>query len=134
MILGVGIDIVEIKRIKKIFAKKKEREKFLARIYTKSEIDTGLRFKGDKQVNFFAKRFAAKEAAAKALGTGFGENLSFVEIGVNSCISGEPEIFFTGKAAKLAKSLCIKTKDYKAHVSLADEAGIAQAIVIISAA
>lgn len=133
MILGLGIDIVEIKRIKKIFSKKKEREKFLTRIYTKSEIEKGSKLKADKMINFFAKRFAAKEAAAKALGTGFGENLSFVEIGVDSGISGEPEMSFTGKAAKLAKALSPKNKEYKINVSLSDEAGIAQAIVIISA-
>lgn len=133
MILGLGIDIVEIKRIKKIFSKKKEREKFLARIYTKSEIEKGGKLKADKMINFYAKRFAAKEAAAKALGTGFGENLSFVEIGVDSGISGEPEMSFTGKAAKLAKALSPNNKEYKINVSLSDEAGIAQAIVIISA-
>jgi len=96
-ILGNGVDIVKNSRIKKAI----KNINFLNRIYTKKEID------GSKKIlnktNYFAKRFAAKEAFVKSLGTGFRHNLNFNDISVKNRTSGKPELCITSKVKELIK-------------------------------
>jgi holo-[acyl-carrier protein] synthase len=121
MIHGVGVDIVNIERIEKIL--KKSPEKFLEKYFTAGEIELGKKYKGKKHAAYFAKRFAAKEAAAKALGTGFGKNLAFKDIEVTKEKSGKVGIKLHGKAAKLAKKTTL-------YLSLSDEYPFAVAMVV----
>ena len=86
-ILGNGVDIVKNLRIKKLI----KNVNFLNRIYTKKEIADSKRF--FNKANFFAKRFAAKEAFVKSLGTGFRHNLNFNDISVKNKSSGKPELY-----------------------------------------
>ena len=96
-ILGNGVDIVENSRIKKLISNKN----FLRRIYTISEIKFSKKNKDN--VKFFAKRFAAKEAFVKAIGTGFREGINFNDISVGNKKSGKPEIYLNNKIKKKLK-------------------------------
>ena len=89
MIVGIGLDIVEIKRIKAI----SERQmKFVDRVLTLSEKETYQSLTGQRQVEFLAGRYAAKEAYAKAVGTGIGSSLSFLDIQIHYDSYGKPII------------------------------------------
>ncbi len=118
MIFGVGCDIIKVARIASLI--EKVGDKFLNRIYTKAEVDAGLKLLGEQRNNFFAKRFAAKEAVSKALGTGIGEKISFLDIEITNDANGKP----------LAKLEPDHLKQYKIHLSLADEDGLAIAYVV----
>ena len=129
MILGIGTDLVDIRRIEQTLARHGER--FLARIYTATE-----RARAERRANridTYAKRFAAKEACAKALGTGFRQGVFFRDMGVVNLPSGKPTMVLTGGAAK--RLAAITPAGYEAHidVALTDEYPIAQAFVVISA-
>jgi len=129
MIIGIGSDIIDARRIAKTIARHGDR--FLERIYTAAE-----RVKAEsrvKQVETYAKRFAAKEACAKALGTGFRRGVFWRDMGVINLPSGRPTMKLTGGA--LARLLAITPAGYEAQidVSLTDDGPTAQAIVIISA-
>lgn len=87
MIVGTGIDIVELERIKAILERN---PRFQDRILTEYERDTFNQLKGQRQIEFLAGRFAAKEALAKALGTGIGKHLSFQDIEIRNEPSGKP--------------------------------------------
>lgn len=129
MILGLGLDIVTISRITKIY--KIKDQKFLARILTKNEIIQFNNFAlDDKKESFIAKRFAAKEALAKAIGTGIGR-IKFNEIEIYNNNNGKPEIKKNNKINELVKEL-FTVKDYQINLSLSDDSDIAQAIVILS--
>jgi len=129
MILGVGSDIIDIRRIERTLERYGER--FLDRVFTQTE-----RSKSDRLANraaSYAKRFAAKEACAKALGTGFRAGVFFRDLGVVNLASGKPTMQLTGGA--LARLAAITPAGMKAQidVSLTDDIPHAQAIVIISA-
>ncbi len=129
MILGIGTDLVDIRRIEQTLARHGER--FLARIYTATE-----RARAERRANridTYAKRFAAKEACAKALGTGFRQGVFFRDMGVVNLPSGKPTMVLTGGALK--RLAAITPAGYEAHidVALTDEYPIAQAFVVISA-
>lgn len=129
MILGIGSDLCDIRRIEKVIARHGER--FINRVYTDSE-----KAKAERRaarIETYAKRFAAKEACAKALGTGFRRGVFFRDMGVVNLPSGRPTMALTGRAHE--RLMQITPEGYEAHidVSLTDEYPIAQAIVIISA-
>ncbi len=129
MILGLGLDIVKISRIDAIYSKLGNN--FLDRIFTKSEIDRMKSFSSNKKkLEFLSKRFASKEAFSKALGVGIGQ-IKFNEIEIYNDRNGKPEIRKTAKINLLVKDL-FTVKDYQINLSITDDAGIAQAIVILS--
>lgn len=117
MIVGVGCDIVNINRINAMIDK--YGEKFLQRIYTKQEI-ANAPLHDSKRISYYAKRFAAKEAYAKAIGTGIGASISFREIEILSDKKGKPcfNILRAGVEAN-------------AHLSLTDDFPFAIAYVVI---
>ena len=123
-ILGIGIDVVEIKRIKKLLI---NNDKFIKRIFTEKEIKY---CKKKNNVNCFAKRFAAKESFVKALGTGFINNVNFKDIEVKNNIFGKPSIILNNKLKKKIMNI-YKVKKYSIYLSLADEKNYAVANVLI---
>ena len=124
-LFGVGTDIIQVNRLKKSLNKKP----FLSRIYSKEEI---LKCKRSKvNSNCFAKRFAAKEAFSKALGTGISKGISFNEIVVLNEKSGKPYIKLINKTKKIVERK-LKKKIYKISLSVADEKDYAVAFVTIS--
>jgi len=123
MIYGIGTDIVHIKRMSDNLDK--YGDKFARRILTDSEY-IEFENKNDKAA-FLAKRFAAKEAAAKAIGTGFSQGLSLHHIGVGHDDAGKPVLEFLDVAEKLIQEKKIK----QAHLSLADERDYAVAFVTL---
>ena len=124
-LFGVGTDIIQVKRLKKSLNKKP----FLSRIYSKEEIIKCKRSKINS--NCFAKRFAAKEAFSKALGTGISKGINFNEIVVLNEKSGKPYIKLVNKTKKIVERK-IKKKRYKISLSIADEKDYAVAFVTIS--
>jgi len=124
-IYGIGIDIVNSKRIKSIIQNNKN---FKKRIFSKDEI-TYCEKKINK-ISCYSKRFAAKEAFAKSLGTGISKNLSFKEIEVKKKPSNQPYIKLKGKSLIALKKM-IKNKKYKIHLSLSDDVPFVIASVII---
>lgn len=124
MIHGIGTDIVKVKRIQESLDKHGER--FAKRILTDKEYD---RFQSHSfPASYLAKRFAAKEAVAKALGTGFRDGLSLKHIEVTNNDLGKPELSFNERASELAKSLGIVAS----FLSLSDERDYAVAYVILT--
>lgn len=123
MIIGIGTDLIHIDRIGKSYQRFGER--FLIRFLAESERETFL-LRGEP-VNFLAKRFAAKEAVAKALGVGIGARARWAEIAVTNNSDGAPQIALSGAAAETAKALGVS----RSHIALADEENIAQAFVIL---
>ena len=124
-IYGIGTDIVSIKRIKLSLKKKN----FIKRIYNEQEVQ---RCKKDaNQHNCYAKRFAAKEAFSKALGTGISNGINFNEITVLNNKSGKPYINLKGKTKKIITNI-FKRKKTKISLSLSDERDYAVAFVTIS--
>ena len=113
-IIGVGVDIVDNLRIKKSIKNKK----FILRIYSKKEID--LSKKIHNKINYFAKRFAAKESLSKAIGIGFRKGLNFKDISILNDRYGKPYYELNNKAKEL---ICtkLKVKKIKISLSLADE-------------
>ena len=129
MIIGLGSDIVDVRRIARSIERYGER--FLARIYTPIE-----RAKAEKRANrveTYAKRFAAKEACSKALGTGFRSGVFWRDMGVVNLASGRPTMTLTGGALKRLQAITPPGCEAKIDVSLSDEGPTAQAIVIITA-
>lgn len=122
MIIGVGIDIVDAGRISALLNKHGER--FQQRVFTREEILYCRRMR-DPSLHFSA-RFAAKEAAAKALGTGFSKGIRFIDIEV-SHTGGTPKILFHNRARRIADDLGVSS----AHVSISHEHLMAVAIVIL---
>ena len=124
-LFGVGTDIIRVNRLKKSLKKKL----FLSRIFNEEEIIKCKRTK--KNLNCFAKRFAAKEAFSKALGTGISKGINFNEIVVLNEKSGKPYIKLINKTKKIVKKK-LKKKIYKISLSIADEKDYAVAFVTIS--
>jgi holo-[acyl-carrier protein] synthase len=129
VIIGLGSDIVDVRRIAQTIERHGER--FLSRIFTAAE-----RAKADRRANrveTYAKRFAAKEACAKALGTGLRAGVFWRDMGVVNLKSGAPTMRLTGGALKRLQAITPAGCEAKIDVSLTDEGPMAQAIVIISA-
>ena len=124
-LFGVGTDIIGINRLKKSLKKKP----FLSRIFSDEEIIKCKRTKNNS--NCFAKRFAAKEAFSKALGTGISKGINFNEIVILNEKSGNPYIKLINKTKKIVERK-IKKKNYKISLSIADEKDYAVAFVTIS--
>ena len=123
-IVGNGVDIVENLRIKKAIKNKS----FLKRIFSSVELLESK--KKINKVNFFAKRFAAKEAFVKALGTGFRQEINFKDITIANNSLGKPKILINNKVQTMIKNK-IKSKKIKIFLSLSDEKKHSIAYVII---
>ena len=126
-IFGIGTDIVNITRMKKLL--KKNKTNFKNKIFSKSEIIYCENKKNP--ASFYAKRFAAKEALSKALGTGIRKGINFKNIEIFNDNFGKPFINLKGGAAVFLKRK-IKNKKYSIYLSLSDDTPWAQATVIIS--
>ena len=123
---GIGTDIVNIKRITAII---KKNNLFKKKVFSVSEI----KFCDKKKYNYscYAKRFAAKEAFSKALGTGVSNGLIFREIIVQNDKKGKPSIKICGKSRKIVKTL-LNNKQFNILLSMSDDKPFATAVVIIS--
>ena len=126
-IFGIGTDIVNIKRMEKSL--KKYGLKFKNKIFSKNEILYCEKKKYPS--SYYAKRFAAKEAFSKALGTGIRKGISLKNIEISNNSKGKPYILLRGDLSKFLKKK-IKNKKYDIHLSLSDDKPWAQATVIIS--
>lgn len=131
MILGIGNDTVDIRRIEQTLARHGER--FIERVFTPLERAKAERRTERIRAATYAKRFAAKEAAAKALGTGFRAGVFFRDLGVVNLRTGQPTLQLAGGAA--ARLLAITPAGHVARVALTmtDEYPYASAVVVISA-
>ncbi|MBV9261943.1 MAG: holo-ACP synthase [Pseudolabrys sp.] len=129
MILGIGSDTTDARRIAKVIERHGER--FLERIFTDTERTKAERRKN--RVETYAKRFAAKEACAKALGTGIRRGVWWRDMGVVNLPSGCPTMRLTGGALKRLEAITPRGFEPQINLSLSDEGPMAQAIVIISA-
>ncbi len=129
MILGIGSDLVDIRRIERTLARHGER--FLKRIFTEVEQERAGR-RADT-IATLAKRFAAKEACAKALGTGLARGVFWRDMGVVNLPSGRPTIVLTGGAAEQLRRITPDGYEARIDLTLTDDFPLAQAIVIISA-
>lgn len=123
-ILGIGVDIVSNLRIKKSIKK----NSFINRVFSKSEIYQSKKTKNKS--NYFSKRFAAKEAFMKALGTGFRYNVNFKDISVINNKEGKPELKVTSNIKKLLINR-LKVKKFNLFISLSDEKNYSIAFVVI---
>jgi len=129
VIIGLGSDIIDIRRIEKAIARHGER--FLNRIYTDNE-----RAKAEgrrNRIDTYAKRFAAKEACSKALGTGFRRGVFWRDLDVVNLPSGRPTMRLTGGALVRLQALTPSGYEARIDITLTDEWPTAQAVVIISA-
>ena len=123
-ILGIGVDIIENKRIKNSI----KNVKFKKRIYSSKELNQSILSKN--KVGYFSKRFAAKEAFAKALGTGFRNNLNFKDIEIMNDKFGKPYYSKTKKITQLIRKE-FKVKNFKCFLSISDENEYSTAFTII---
>ena len=129
MILGIGIDVCDVNRVSKTLDKFGER--FEQRCFTKLERKKCQDSFSKK--NCYAKRFAAKEATSKALGTGIKNGVSWKQIEVENLKSGKPVIKLYGNAKKMLESMLPKNMTSNILLSITDEKEYAQAFVIIEA-
>ena len=129
MINGVGTDLLDIRRLESTLERFGER--FTERIYT--EIERQRASRRARPANMLAMCYAAKEACAKALGTGFREGVFWRDMGVVHLPSGKPTMVLTGGALKRLEALTPRGMSADVAVSLTDEHPMAHAIVIISA-
>jgi holo-[acyl-carrier protein] synthase len=129
MILGIGSDITDVRRIAKVIERHGDR--FLDRIFTATE-----RARADKRRNrieTYAKRFAAKEACAKALGTGLRAGVWWRDMGVVNLPSGRPTMALTGGAQRRLQAITPEGYEPRIDLTITDEGPTAHAFVIISA-
>jgi holo-[acyl-carrier protein] synthase len=129
MILGLGNDIIDIRRLERTIERYGDR--FLSRVFTDIE-----RRKSDGRAGraaSYAKRFAAKEACAKALGTGFRQGVFWRDMGVVNLPSGRPTLELTGGALQALADLTPEGHEVRIDLTITDDFPMAQAIVIISA-
>ena len=122
--LGIGVDIVQNSRIRKSITNKN----FLLRIFTNDEINKSKKIKN--KIAFFSKRFAAKEAFSKALGTGFRKTLNFKDISITNNKRGKPSIKINNKLHNLINKK-FKTKKINVLLSISDESKHSIAFVIL---
>lgn len=129
MIIGIGSDLIDIRRIEKTLEKFGDR--FIQRLFTDVE---QRKSEGRKnRAASYAKRFAAKEACSKALGTGFKKSVYWRDLGVVNMRSGKPTMALTGGAAARLVEITPKGMQAQIDLSITDDFPLAQAIVIISA-
>lgn len=129
MILGIGSDITDVRRIAKVIERHGER--FLDRIFTPTERARAERRKN--RVETYAKRFAAKEACAKALGTGLRAGVWWRDMGVVNRPGGQPTMQLTGGALRRLQALTPQGHEARIDLTITDEGPMALAYVIISA-
>ncbi len=129
MIIGIGNDIVDIRRVEKTLEKFGDR--FRDRIFT--EIEKKKSDKRAERAASYAKRFAAKEACSKALGTGFRHGVFWKDMGVVNEPSGRPTMILTGGALEQLNRLIPAGMSPKVHLTITDDFPYAQAMVIIEA-
>tara|TARA_Y100001935_G_C17004708_1_gene359982 strand:+ start:189 stop:596 length:408 start_codon:yes stop_codon:yes gene_type:complete len=132
MIVGIGIDILNLERLNKII--NKYDQKFINRIYGKNEIQIS-KSKSNNFIDYFGKRFSAKEATWKALSPSRGEGIFFREIETLNDINGKPYLYFSGKTQKYIekKEKSLKAK-LKFDISLSDDTPFVITFVVISLA
>jgi len=123
-ILGIGVDIIQNSRIKKAIKNKS----FVSRIFSKSEITNSK--KNNNKTNYFAKRFAAKEAFIKSIGIGIRKGINFKDIYVINDKFGKPNIKFSNKVNNLIFKK-LKTRNFDIFLSLSDEKNYSTAFVVI---
>jgi holo-[acyl-carrier protein] synthase len=129
MIIGVGTDLIDIRRVERTLQRFGDR--FLKRVFTAAE-----RARAETRIDrsaAYAKRYAAKEACAKALGTGFRQGVYWRDIAVLNRPSGQPILALSGGAARRLDALTPAGMTARIDVSLSDEPPLGQAVVIISA-
>jgi holo-[acyl-carrier protein] synthase len=124
VIIGIGTDLIKIDRIKALLIH--NRQRFLQRILTKDELKI---LKEGRITGYVAKRFSAKEAFAKALGTGIGKHLSFQDIEIFQDPNGKPYFKFSDKLKEFLYNNY--GKEITAHLSMTDESEFAQTFVVI---
>ena len=123
-ILGIGVDIIQNKRLKNLIFSKT----FLSRTFSKNEIKISKNI--SSKTNYFSKRFAAKEALAKSIGTGFRDNLNFKDIEILNDKKGKPFYFKSKKIDTIVKKK-FKIKNYNLFLSISDEKDYSIAFTII---
>jgi holo-[acyl-carrier protein] synthase len=123
-IIGNGVDIIKNSRINNSLKIKG----FLNRIFTEKEIQQGKKLKN--KINFYAKRFAAKEAFVKAIGTGFRSDINFIDIEIKNYKNGKPYISLSKKLNNYLQKK-FKIQKYKVFLSLSDEKDYSIAFVVI---
>jgi len=129
MIIGIGSDLIDIRRIERTIERHGSR--FTARCFTPAEQD-----KSDSRklrAASYAKRFAAKEACSKALGSGISKGVFWRDIGVFNLSDGKPTLELTGGARRVLNRLLPEGCDARLHLSITDEFPMAQAFVVIEA-
>jgi holo-[acyl-carrier protein] synthase len=133
MIIGIGSDLIDIRRIEKVIERHGER--FLGRIFTDQERARAERRSANRRnyVATYAKRFAAKEACSKALGTGIRQGVWWRDMGVVNLRGGKPSMALTGGALERLNKLTPSGHIAQIDLSITDDWPLAQAFVIISA-
>jgi len=131
MILGIGNDTIDIRRLERTLERHGAR--FLERIFTQVERAKAERRTERIRTSTYAKRFAAKEAAAKALGTGFRDGVFFRDLGVVNLRSGQPTLAMTGGAAARLAAMTPPGHVARVDLTMTDEYPYASAVVVISA-
>ncbi|MBB3772954.1 holo-[acyl-carrier protein] synthase [Angulomicrobium tetraedrale] len=129
MIIGIGSDITDARRVAEVLERHGER--FLERVFT--PIERAKSERRARRVESYAKRFAAKEACAKALGTGLAQGVFWKDMGVVNLPSGRPTMELTGGALARLEAITPPGFDARIDLTITDDGPIAQAFVIISA-
>lgn len=129
MIIGIGSDLIDIRRIEKSLERYGER--FVQRIYT--EVEQAKSDRRRERAASYAKRFAAKEACAKALGTGMSQGVFWRDMGVVNLPGGKPTMKLTGGAATRLQKMLPQGHRAAIHLTITDDFPLAQAFVIIEA-
>jgi holo-[acyl-carrier protein] synthase len=129
MILGIGSDLIDIRRIEKSIERHGER--FISRIYT--EIEKARSERRNQRAASYAKRFAAKEACAKALGSGIAHGVYWRDMGVVNLPGGKPTMHLTGGAAEKLERMLPPAHRAVIHLTITDDFPLAQAFVVIEA-
>ena len=129
MILGIGSDLIDIRRVEKVIERHGER--FLSRIFT--DVERAKAERRNRTVDTYAKRFAAKEACSKALGTGIRQGVWWRDMGVVNLPGGRPSMRLTGGALRRLEAMTPPGHEARIDLTITDEYPMAQAFVMISA-
>ena len=129
MIIGIGSDLIDIRRIERSLERYGER--FIVRLFT--DVERARSERRAQRAASYAKRFAAKEACAKALGTGIGGGLFLKDLGVVNLPSGAPTMSFAGGAAQRLAAIVPQGHEAVVHLTITDDYPLAQAFVVIEA-
>jgi holo-[acyl-carrier protein] synthase len=128
-LIGIGSDLCDIRRVERVLGRHGER--FLARVFTDAERKRAERRHGDARLGAYAKRWAAKEACAKALGTGFSRGVFHHDLGVDNLPGGQPVMILTGGALARLRTLVPAGLEARILLSMTDEYPYAFAQVMI---